>query len=325
MIIDTHAHMLPQSTLEALRSESKNFPSINLIESVEKYQLSFNGEKPTRPIMPKLRMFLEREQFLLNNAIDLQISGGWLDSFGYEIEPEEGADWSRFLNEGMLTDCKGRDELVPLATVPMQSGKLAAKVLQEAVKAGMPGAMIGTQPHGGYGNLDDPDLDEFWEIAAELQVPIVIHPMFGSDDARLHDMQMMNAVGRVCDVSVAISRMLFKGHLTRYDGLTIIASTGGGALPYMLGRLERNFKAFPDLVGDPVQEFHKLYFDSIVFQPDILQFLSKKVGVEKIMLGSDYPFPIGDQEPRSVIDKAGFSESDQELMLTGNARKLFRL
>ena len=325
MIIDTHAHMLPQSTLEALRSESKNFPSINLIESVEKYQLSFNGEKPTRPIMPKLRMFLEREQFLLNNAIDLQISGGWLDSFGYEIEPEEGADWSRFLNEGMLTDCKGRDELVPLATVPMQSGKLAAKVLQEAVKAGMPGAMIGTQPHGGYGNLDDPDLDEFWEIAAELQVPIVIHPMFGSDDARLHDMQMMNAVGRVCDVSVAISRMLFKGHLTRYDGLTIIASTGGGALPYMLGRLERNFKAFPDLVGDPVQEFHKLYFDSIVFQPDILQFLSKKVGVEKIMLGSDYPFPIGDQEPRSVIDKARFSESDQELMLTGNARKLFRL
>ena len=325
MIIDTHAHMLPQSTLEALRSESNNFPSINLIESEEKYQLSFNGEKPTRPIMPKLRMFLERAQFLLSNGIDLQISGGWLDSFGYEIEPEEGADWSRFLNEGMLTDCKGRDELVPLATVPMQSGKLAAKVLQEAVKAGMPGAMIGTQPHGGYGNLDDPDLDEFWEIAAEMQVPIVIHPMFGSDDARLHDMQMMNAVGRVCDVSVAISRMLFKGHLTRYDGLTIIASTGGGALPYMLGRLERNFKAFPDLVGDPVQEFHKLYFDSIVFQPDILQFLSKKVGVEKIMLGSDYPFPIGDQEPRSVIDKAGFSESDQELMLTGNARKLFRL
>ena len=325
MIIDTHAHMLPQSTLEALRSESNNFPSINLIESEEKYQLSFNGEKPTRPIMPQLRMFLEREQFLLSNGIDLQISGGWLDSFGYEIEPEEGADWSRFLNEGMLTDCKGRDELVPLATVPMQSGKLAAKVLQEAVKAGMPGAMIGTQPHGGYGNLDDPDLDEFWEIAAELQVPIVIHPMFGSDDARLHDMQMMNAVGRVCDVSVAISRMLFKGHLTRYDGLTIIASTGGGALPYMLGRLERNFKAFPDLVGDPVQEFHKLYFDSIVFQPDILQFLSKKVGVEKIMLGSDYPFPIGDQEPRAVIDKAGFSESDQELMLTGNARKLFRL
>ena len=325
MIIDTHAHMLPQSTLEALRSESNNFPSINLIESEEKYQLSFNGEKPTRPIMPKLRMFLEREQFLLSNGIDLQISGGWLDSFGYEIEPEEGADWSRFLNEGMLTDCKGRDELVPLATVPMQSGKLAAKVLQEAVKAGMPGAMIGTQPHGGYGNLDDQDLDEFWEVAAELQVPIVIHPMFGSDDVRLHDMQMMNAVGRVCDVSVAISRMLFKGHLTRYDGLTIIASTGGGALPYMLGRLERNFKAFPDLVGDPVQEFHKLYFDSIVFQPDILQFLSKKVGVEKIMLGSDYPFPIGDQEPRSVIDKAGFSESDQELMLTGNARKLFRL
>ena len=93
----------------------------------------------------------------------------------------------------------------------------------------------------------------------------------------------------------------------------------------MLGRLERNFKAFPDLVGDPVQELHNVYFESIVFQPDFLQFLSKKVGVEKIMLGSDYPFPIGDQEPRSVIDKAGFSERDKELMLTGNARELFSL
>jgi aminocarboxymuconate-semialdehyde decarboxylase len=325
MIIDTHAHMLPQSILDTLGSKVDIFPSVRLIRSEEKYQLSFNGLKPTRPIMPKLRLFEPRQQFLASTGIDLQLSGGWLDSFGYEIDPEEGADWSRFLNEGMLNDCKNRDNIVPLATVPLQSGKLAAKVLREAIKAGMAGAMIGTQPHGSFGNLDDPHLDIFWETAAELQVPIIIHPMFGSDDARLHDMQMMNAVGRVCDVSVAISRMLFTGHLTKYENLIIVASTGGGALPYMLGRLEQNFRAFPELVVDPVEQFHRLYFDSIVFQPDILQFLSKKVGVEKIMLGSDYPFPIGDQEPRSVIESAEFSDGDMESMLTGNARRLFGL
>jgi aminocarboxymuconate-semialdehyde decarboxylase len=323
MIIDTHAHLLPQSTLEALRNLTKDFPSVDLIEKDEKFQLAFAGGKPTRPIMPKLRLFDPRQQFMVSTGIDLQLSGGWLDSFGYEIPAEEGADWSRFLNEGMLADCRDRDGVIPLATVPLQSGKLAAQVLREAIKAGMPGAMIGTQPKGGHGNLDDPDLDPFWEMAAELKVPIIIHPMFGSGDARLDDMQMMNAVGRVTDVSIAISRMLFTGHLTRFDGLVVVASTGGGALPYMLGRLERNYKAFPDQVVDPVEQFHNLYFDSIVFQPDVLRFLTAKVGVERVMLGSDYPFPIGDQDPRKVIETAGYSEAEVEAMLTGNARRMF--
>ena len=323
MIIDTHAHLLPQSTLEALRNLAKDFPSVHLFEKDEKFQLVFAGGKPTRPIMPKLRLFDPRQQFMASTGIDLQLAGGWLDSFGYEIPAEEGADWSRFLNEGMLADCRDRDGVIPLATVPMQSGKLAAQVLREAIKAGMPGAMIGTQPKGGHGNLDDPDLDPFWEMAAKLRVPIIIHPMFGSGDARLDDMQMMNAVGRVTDVSIAISRMLFTGHLTRFDGLVVVASTGGGALPYMLGRLERNHKAFPDQVVDPVEQFHKLYFDSIVFQPDVLRFLTAKVGVERIMLGSDYPFPIGDQDPRKVIETAGYSQAEVEAMLTGNARRIF--
>ena len=323
MIIDTHAHILPQATLEAMSARASEFPSVKLIREDDKFQLAFNGGKPTRPIMPKLRLFDPRAKFMADTGVDLQLPGGWLDSFGYEIPAEEGADWSRFLNEGMLADCRDRDGVIPLATVPLQDGKLAAQVLREAVKAGMPGAMIGTQNKGTHGNLDDPDLDPFWEAAAELKTPIVIHPMFGSDDARLHDMQMMNAVGRVCDVSVSISRMLFTGHLTCFDGLVVVASTGGGALPYMLGRLERNHKAFPELVVDPVEQFHKLYFDSIVFQPDVLRFLTGKVGVDRVMLGSDYPFPIGDQEPRKVIETAGYSDAEVEAMLTGNARRLF--
>ena len=323
MIIDTHAHILPQATLEAMSARTSEFPSVALIRKDEKFQLAFNGGKPTRPIMPKLRLFDPRQQFMTSSGVDLQLPGGWLDSFGYEIPAEEGADWSRFLNEGMLADCRDRDEVIPLATVPLQDGKLAAQVLREAIKAGMPGAMIGTQNKGTHGNLDDPDLDPFWEMAAELRVPIIIHPMFGSDDARLQDMQMMNAVGRVCDVSVAISRMLFTGHLTRFEGVVVVASTGGGALPYMLGRLERNHKAFPNQVVDPVEQFHELYFDSIVFQPDVLRFLTGKVGVDRVMLGSDYPFPIGDQDPRKVIETAGYANADVEAMLTGNARRVF--
>lgn len=323
MIIDTHAHMLPQSTLDALAARPGQFPSVSLIRDGAEMRLAFAGGRPTRPIMPGLRNFGPRQQFLAGAGIDLQLPGGWLDAFGYALPEEEGADWARFLNEGLLTECRDLDGVLPLATVPLQSGAHAARVLREAVKSGMPGAMIGTQNHGNQGSLDDADLDPFWEAAAELQVPVIVHPMFGSSDRRLDDMQMMNAVGRVCDVSIAISRLLFKGYLTRFEGLVIVASTGGGALPYMLGRLERNHRAFPDQVADPVEQFHRLYFDSVVFQPGILRFLAGMIGTDRIMLGSDYPFPIGDPDPRAVIEAAGFEESDVQGMLTDNARRLF--
>ena len=121
MIIDTHAHILPQSTLDELNKQTKKFPSIELLTKDDKFQLSFNQKAPTRPIMPKLRLIEARNQFLAENRIDLQLSGGWLDSFGYEVNAEEGAEWSRFLNEGMISECEKNNAVMPLATVPLQS------------------------------------------------------------------------------------------------------------------------------------------------------------------------------------------------------------
>lgn len=325
MIIDIHAHALPQETLVALRAAAAEFPGIQLLEDDGKFALSFAGHPATRPVMPGLRLSEPRVQWLREREIDLQLVGGWLDGFGYELEAEEGADWSRFQNEHLSAVCAADDRLLPLATVPLQCGTQAAAVLEEAVRAGLRGAMIGTQPHGSHGNLDAPHLDPFWTKAAELGVPIIVHPMFGSNDARLDDFQMMNAVGRVTDLTIALARLLFTGHLTRFDGLKIVASTGGGALPYALGRLMRNRAAFPTLVTDPEEGFAKLYFDSIVFEPDILRFLVSKVGADRIMLGSDYPFPIGDPEPLRVIRESGLSLAEQDAMTGGVARELFRL
>ncbi|MDP6705971.1 MAG: amidohydrolase family protein [Alphaproteobacteria bacterium] len=326
MIIDVHAHFLPEAGLEALARQRRAFPSVELREEAEgAYRLAFAGRPPTRPIMAKLRDSEPRLGFLAEQGIDLQLAGGWLDAFGYEIPAEEGADWSRFLNQGMIEAAAGIDALRPLATVPMQDGRLAAAVLEEAVAAGCPGAMIGTQPKGGHGNLDDPDLDPFWERAAALGVPIMIHPMFGSDDGRLADLGMMNAVGRVTDVTIAISRLLFSGHLLRFQGLKVIASTGGGALPYMLGRLARNHAIQGGDVADPVEGFHRLYFDSIVFREEALRFLVDMVGADRVMLGSDYPFPIGDMAPRRVIENSGYGEAEVARMLSGTAAEIFAL
>ena len=325
MIIDIHAHSLPQQNLAAFASEAGRFPSVALESDGERHRLSFAGHKPTRPVAPKLRAHRPRMEFLNQQGIDLQLTGGWLDAFGYELPADEGADWSRFLNEHLLAAYADEPRVIPLATVPLQSGRRAADVLREALRDGMPGAMVGTQPHGSHGNLDDPDLDEFWAAAEDLKAPIIIHPMFGSADARLADYQMMNAVGRVNDVTTAISRMLFAGTLLRFPNLKVVASTGGGALPYALGRLQRNYLAHPNDVSDPMEGFAKLYFDSIVFQTDVLRYLADKAGPDKIMLGSDYPFPIGDPEPRKVIETAGFEAATCRAMLGEVAASLFAL
>ncbi len=324
MIIDTHAHVLPQSTLDTLAGRAGEFPGVSLIQADGQFRLAFAGRSPTRPIMNGLRDPAPRAAWMAEAGIEHQLPGGWLDSFGYELEAEEGADWSRFLNTEALRACAGDPMLTPLATVPMQDGRLAAEVLGEAVRAGMPGAMIGTQPKGDHGNLDDLDLDPFWARAAELGCPIIVHPMFGSTDGRLADMGMMNAVGRVTDVTIAISRLLLTGHLSRFDGLALVASTGGGALPYMLGRLARNAEIHDDM-ADPVEELRRLYFDSIIFRTDVLRFLTDLVGVERIMLGSDYPFPIGDRDPRRVIETSGYDQAEVEAMLGGTAARLFSM
>jgi aminocarboxymuconate-semialdehyde decarboxylase len=325
MIIDTHAHFTPQSMLDALKKEVGRFPSVELLVEGDSHKLGFAGGALTRPLSPKLRDSEGRLEWMEHQCIDTQISGGWLDSFGYELPAEEGAAWSRFMNEYLMSGTADIQQLVPLATVPLQSGKLAADVMEEALKAGFSGVMIGTQPKGDHGNLDDPDLDPFWEAASALKATLYLHPMFGCGDPRLLDFGMMNATGRGVDTTIAISRLLFSGHFLKYPGMKFVLSHGGGALPYMLGRLARNVEIPGHDYADPVEGFKKLYFDSVLFDPKALTFLSNLVGAEKIMLGSDYPFPIGDMEPLKVVYDADLGEKETQLILGDTAADIFNI
>ena len=113
MIIDTHAHFTPQSTLEALKSRGKDFPNVEMQHKDDHFRLSFVGGELTRPLSPKLRDADQRLAWLDENKIDGQVCGGWLDSFGYELPPEEGAAWSRFLNEPLMLGTQGPARLAP--------------------------------------------------------------------------------------------------------------------------------------------------------------------------------------------------------------------
>ncbi|MGH3025913.1 MAG: amidohydrolase family protein, partial [Gaiellaceae bacterium] len=226
MIVDIHAHFVPYALLDALAAK-RLFPSVQTTGGPEALRLSFAGNAPTRPVSPRLADVGQRQQWLTDQRIDHQVVGGWLDMVGYELPPDEGADWCRFMNEQLLSAAAGLPSLAPLATVPLQSGKLAATVLEEALDAGFHGAMIGTQPKGTGGALDDPDLEPFWEVASARRATVFIHPMFACGDDRLNAYDLVNAVGRLTDTTTAIARLLFSGHVTRYAGVNLVISHAG--------------------------------------------------------------------------------------------------
>jgi aminocarboxymuconate-semialdehyde decarboxylase len=325
MIIDAHAHFVPSALLERLRAERRQFPSVEALDDVGGLRIAFAGQQPTRPLSPKLSDVKQRQAWLANQRIDYQIVGGWLDMFGYELPREEGADWCRFMNEQLLSAARQLDRLVPLACVPLQSGELAAEGLEEALNAGFRGVMIGTQPKGTGGTLDHPDLTPFWETASARGATIFVHPMYACGDDRLSDYDLVNAVGRLTDTTIAVARLLFSGHLERYPDMKVVISHGGAALPFALGRLRRNHAIHPGKYADPLAGFSRLYFDTVLFEARALRYLCDVAGADKVLLGSDHPFPIGDAEPLRVVDDTRLSAAERDAILGDTAARLFRI
>jgi len=325
MIIDIHAHFIPTLLFQRFEAERAKFPSVTLVQDEKGRRMQFPGGEMTRPIMPRLSDLADRLAWMDKNGIDHQFVGGWLDSFGYELPAAEGLAWSRFINACMKEALAGQTRFTPLATVPLQDGKLAAEVLRESMDAGFGGLMIGTLPKGQGGNLDDPNLDAFWQAASDLKAGIFLHPMFLCGEPRLADYDLVNAIGRVADTSIAVARLLHSGHLLKYPGVKLVISHAGAALPYVLGRLARNFTIAQGKYADPRKGFEALYFDSIVFDQDAFEFLAKKAGPGKVMLGSDMPFPIGDLEPQKLIHAAHIDANEKQAMLGGTAKGVFRL
>ena len=325
LIIDIHAHFIPKCLYERFDANASKFPSVKLMRDDKGVRMQFPGTEPTRPISPKLSDLNDRRAWMDKNGIDHQLVGGWLDSFGYELPVQEGLAWSRFINDCMWDQLRDEKRFTPLATVPLQDGKLAAEVLTEALNKGFGGVMIGTLPKGNGGNLDDASLEPFWSTASKLGAAVVLHPMFICGEPRLNDYDLVNAIGRVADTSIAVSRLLFSGHLLKYTGMKFILSHGGAALPFALGRLARNFQIGQGKYADPRKGFEAMYYDSCVFDADSLEYLAKKAGTARIMLGSDAPFPIGDPEPKKVVDAANFSAADKDKILSLTAQAVFRL
>jgi len=324
MIIDSHAHLVPPDLVAEIRKSKDRFPSLKVIKDGASLAFAFAGGKATRPVSKPLSDIPARLAWMNQQAIDAQVVGGWVDMFGYELPAAEGEAWSRLINDALLAAAKAEPRFIPLATVPLRDGARAAAVLKDAIAAGFPGAMIGTLPRGVGSVLDDKSLDPFWAAADAAGAVIHIHPSFDAGDVRVNDFGLANGVGRITDAMVAVARLTASGHVTRYANAKFVVPMGAAALPFVLGRLKRNSAITPG-VGDPAEALSRLYTDTILHDARVLEFVVRMMGTERLMMGSDMPFPIGDTEPTSIVAAAGLSDAQAASVNGGLAAKLFRV
>jgi aminocarboxymuconate-semialdehyde decarboxylase len=324
MIVDCHAHLVPPDLLAAIRKDAAKFPNVRQIEDGGALALAFAGGKPTRPVSKPLSDIAGRIAWMQKSGIDKQVVGGWVDMFGYELPGAEAEAWARLTNDALLAAAKAEPRFVPLATVPLGDGARAAAVLKDAVKAGFTGAMIGTLPRGVGSTLDAADLDPFWQAADDAGAVIHIHPSFDAGDKRVNDFGLANGLGRITDAVVAVARLISAGHVTKYKNAKFFAPMGAAALPFVLGRLKRNATITPG-IGDPVEALSHIYTDTILHDVRVLKFVIEMMGTERLMMGSDMPFPIGDMEPMKIVGDAKLSKAQSDSINGGLAARLFRI
>lgn len=249
--------------------------------------------------------------------------------FSYWARPGDCLDLSMFLNDHIMGIVnKYPKHFIGLGTIPMQAPALAIKELERCKKIGMAGVQIGSNVN--QRNIGEPQFFEIFSACEELGLAVFVHPweMMGEKDMMKYWLPWL--VGMPAETSRAICSLLFSGVLGRLPKLRIAFAHGGGSFPSTVGRIEHGFNVRPDLCAvdnaiNPRDYLGKLYFDSLVHDPAMLDFLVKLAGSDKVALGSDYPFPLGELEPGKLINSMPYSQQIKERLLSGTALEWLNL
>jgi aminocarboxymuconate-semialdehyde decarboxylase len=257
------------------------------------------------------------------SGVNVQVLSTVPVMFSYWAKPNDGAEIAHFLNDHIAEIVSEFPlRFIGLGTVPMQDIALAIKELERCKKIGLIGVQIGTNVN--QLNLSEPQFFEFFKACEQLGMSVFVHPWEMMGEADMQKYWLPWLVGMPAEVSRAICSLIFSGTLERLPNLRICFAHGGGSFPATLGRIDHGFNVRPDLCAvdnphSPRKYLNKMYFDSLVHEPAKLDYLIKLVGADQVMLGSDYPFPLGEAEPGKMIDSCGYDDSIKEMLFNGAA------
>ncbi len=246
--------------------------------------------------------------------------------FNYWAKPEHGLETARFFNDHIAGCVVERPErFIGIGTVPLQDIDLAIKEMTRCVKElKMPGLEIGSNINGK--NLSDPSFLPFWQAAEELGCAIFVHPweMMGEGDMQRYWLPWL--VGMPAETARAIASMIFGGVFEKFPKLRVAFAHGGGSFPFTIGRIQHGFDVRPDLCAidnavAPRDYLGKFWIDALVHDPKALSYVVDLMGRDKVCMGSDYPFPLGEHQPGSLIKSMDFTETLKQDLLWDNGMR----
>jgi aminocarboxymuconate-semialdehyde decarboxylase len=320
---DVHAHCVPPDFLAGLRRDGGRLGA-EALDSERGVQVRFAGGMTTRPVRPDLQDVAGRLDAMDRARVDVQVLSSWIDLTGYGLPDDVALRYTELLNEslaGLVAEHPTRFRA--LGNVPLQSPRSAADELVRVVtELGFVGAEIATDVEGL--TLGDPSLDPFWGAAAELRCPVLIHPSFVPAAGGLFDV-VENVVGRPAATTTAMAHLVLGGVLERFPELRLVLVHGGGFVPWQVARWDQGV-ARAGGAGSlaPSEQLANVYYDALLFDPRVVAYLVDWAGADRVLLGSDFPFPSGDLTPVDTLDAVtGLSDEQRRAIRSGNAERLF--
>jgi len=328
--VDIHCHYLNRDAAAKLAhlNPSQYEPSVKFASQLTREV----NVKQMQDRAPKLSTIEVRIADMDRMGIDIQAVCPAPQQTYYWTEPGLGLEVSRMINDRLAQIvATWPDRFVALGTVPLQNVGLAVAELERCVKQlGLRGVEI--NPNVAGRELTDPslNLDRFFAKARELDIVIFMHPIGFTQGERLMDHYLNNLIGNPLDTTVGTSHLIFGGVMERHPGLKIVLPHAGGFLGHYWARMDHGWRARPDcrtiIKKAPTSYLKKFYFDTITFDPEMLRNLIDKFGAAQVLLGTDYPFDMGEEDPVGLINSVPrLPSAEKERIMGGNAVRLLKI
>lgn len=322
MTIDIHTHIMP----ETMPNWVKKFGYGEFIHLEHRNckACMMKGDKLFREVEDNCFKASVREEEMNATGVDIQVLSTIPVLFNYWAKPADGLETSRFFNDHIAeTAGLQPDRFIGLGTVPLQDIDLSVREMERCIKElKLPGLEIGSNINGK--NLSDPSFFPFYEAASELGCALFVHPWEMMGETQMQRYWLPWLVGMPAETSRAICSMIFGGVFEKFPKLRVAFAHGGGSFPFTIGRIQHGFDVRPDLVAidnpvSPRDYIGKFWVDSLVHDASAMKYLIETMGEDKICLGSDYPFPLGEHLPGNLIKEMELDKVLTEKLLNKNA------
>ena len=329
MIIDIHAHVIPREVLRETAPNEAWRPRVYR-DALGQQMVELDG----RTFDAAVREFVNVEGILAAqdaSGIERVVLSPppFTSLFNYQISAREAQRSSRLQNESiarLVHDYPQR--IAGMGTVPLQDAQFAAREAAYIVNDLQLHAIeVGTNVNGLY--LGDEQLLPFWEAAAALGALVFIHPIAGIGGPLMRRYYLGNLYGNPAETGATAADIIFSGVLERFPSLKILLAHGGGVLPSIIGRMDHGYRVRAEprarISQPPSTYFKQFYFDTLTHSAQVLQQLISTVGADHILLGSDYPFDMGSEQPRSIVEQLDLTGEQRDAILGRNAAHLLNM